>query len=79
MNDSVRVKILSVKDGKIGLSIRQAQTGSTGRQSRQSFEDKLSKFLKDSDERQAALRKIGKPKEEEKAVFLISGLRKPLA
>lgn len=57
MNDSVKVKILSIKDGRIGLSIRQAQTGWAERQSRQSFEDKLSKFLKDSDERQAALRK----------------------
>lgn len=57
MNDSVRVKILAVKEGKIGLSIRQAQTGSHKRQNRQSFEDKLNKFLKDSDERQSALKK----------------------
>ncbi|NLY88464.1 MAG: S1 RNA-binding domain-containing protein [Firmicutes bacterium] len=69
MNESVRVKILSIKDGKIGLSIRQAQTGSTGRQSRQSFEDKLSKFLRDSDERQAALRKSWESKRRGKGSF----------
>ncbi len=57
MNDPVRVKILSVKEGKIGLSIRQAKDPSQRRRSQESFEDKLTKFLKDSDERQSDLKK----------------------
>lgn len=57
MNDSVRVKILSIKEGKIGLSIRQANARSQKRQSQQTFEDKLTKFLKDSDERQSDLKR----------------------
>ncbi|NLM37002.1 MAG: S1 RNA-binding domain-containing protein [Firmicutes bacterium] len=56
LNDQVKVKILSMQDGKIGLSIRQAQP-KPSRQSQQSFEDKLAKFLKDSDERQSDLRR----------------------
>ncbi|HHZ20546.1 MAG TPA: S1 RNA-binding domain-containing protein [Firmicutes bacterium] len=55
MNDTVKVKILSMQDSKVGLSIRQVQE--RPRQSKQSFEDKLARFLKDSDERQSALRK----------------------
>ncbi|MBS3887539.1 MAG: S1 RNA-binding domain-containing protein [Dethiobacter sp.] len=54
--DKVKVKILSVDgNGKIGLSIKQASSsggrGSHSKASRMSFEDKLNKFLKDSDER----------------------------
>ncbi|MBS4008448.1 MAG: S1 RNA-binding domain-containing protein [Clostridium sp.] len=54
--DKVKVKILSVDgNGKIGLSIKQANSsggrGSQSKASRMSFEDKLNKFLKDSDER----------------------------
>ena len=56
LNDQVKVKILSIQDGKIGLSIRQAQP-KPNRQSQQSFEDKLAKFLKDSDERQSDLKR----------------------
>ncbi|HEY8391685.1 MAG TPA: S1 RNA-binding domain-containing protein [Capillibacterium sp.] len=56
LNDQVKVKILSMQDGKIGLSIRQAQP-KPNRQSQQSFEDKLAKFLKDSDERQSDLKR----------------------
>jgi S1 RNA binding domain protein len=71
-NDRVKVKILSY-DGKqkIGLSIRQAQPGASAtrrmaprgpggpprRGGRQTFEDKLARFLKDSDERQSDLRR----------------------
>jgi len=55
ISDVVKVKILSMQEGKIGLSIRQAQP--KPKQSRQSFEDKLSKFLKDSEERQSELKK----------------------
>lgn len=57
MDEIVKVKVLSMKDGKIGLSIRQAQPPRQPRQSRQSFEDKLAKFLKDSDERQSQLKR----------------------
>ncbi len=60
--DKVRVKVLSVDGkGKIGLSIK--QTSSNGRSSynskaaRQSFEDKLSKFMKESDERLQEVRR----------------------
>lgn len=56
LNDQVKVKILSMQNGKIGLSIRQAQP-KPNRQSQQSFEDKLAKFLKDSDERQSDLKR----------------------
>jgi len=67
MNDSVKVKVLSFDDGgeKIGLSIRQAQEGGSqrGRNSRRprvSFEDRLAKFMKESDKKQADLRKSQK-------------------
>ncbi|HBL36801.1 MAG TPA: RNA-binding protein S1, partial [Firmicutes bacterium] len=56
LNDQVKVKILSMQNGKIGLSIRQAQP-KPSRQNLQSFEDKLAKFMKDSDERQSDLKK----------------------
>lgn len=86
VNDMVTVKVLSVdKDGKIGLSIRQAkeqpaapqggsherggdrerrpprgtrnERGSRLSGPRISFEDKMSRFLKDSEERLAALKR----------------------
>ncbi|SFU99712.1 S1 domain-containing RNA-binding protein [Alicyclobacillus macrosporangiidus] len=71
INDSVTVKVIHVdKDGKIGLSIRQAMDnpnpspggrrrpgGRYGGGSRQSFEDKLLRFMKDSEERLQALRR----------------------
>lgn len=57
MDEIVKVKILSMKDGKIGLSIRQAQPPRQPRQNRQSFEDKLAKFMKDSEERQSELKR----------------------
>ncbi len=65
--DKVKVKVLNVNDdGKIGLSIKRAQSDSTGSSaprkkgsmpSKTSFEDKVSKFLKDSDEKQQDLKK----------------------
>jgi S1 RNA binding domain protein len=81
LDDKVTVKVINVdKDGKIGLSIRQAvdkpaeaRTGRSyadGRRddfgrgrgfrnqaSKLSFEDKMSRFLKDSEERISSLRK----------------------
>ncbi|WP_122627353.1 S1 domain-containing RNA-binding protein [Lucifera butyrica] len=68
--DRVKVKVLSIDErGKIGLSIKQLQTSvpkkthanDNRRPNRMnntlSFEDKLSKFLKDSDERLTDLKK----------------------
>lgn len=71
----VKVKIISVDaNGKISLSIRKAQVKPPKRSSQPmqmdwgkkdigvglSFEDKLSKFLKDSDEKQQQIKKNGK-------------------
>ncbi|HAV21500.1 MAG: S1 RNA-binding domain-containing protein [Bacillota bacterium] len=63
-NDVVKVKILSVEGDKIGLSIKQANPDYRPMRSRrtpsaaqQSFEDKLSKFLKESDERLSDLKR----------------------
>ncbi len=68
--DRVKVKVLSVDErGKIGLSIKQLQEASpkkshAGNEHRRSnklstlsFEDKLNKFLKDSDERLTDLKR----------------------
>lgn len=63
--DQVKVKILSVNENgsKIALSIKQAQEGYVpGRSSRRrvmsnSFEDKLGRFMKESEERQSDLRR----------------------
>ena len=79
VNDEVTVKVINVdNDGKIGLSIRQADEnapaarpnnfgggrprhgnshGGHGGGSRQSFEDKMNRFMKDSEERLQALRR----------------------
>lgn len=54
--DTVKVKVINIDDkGKIGLSIRQAKV--KPKKPDVSFEDKLSKFIKDSDERLASLKK----------------------
>lgn len=67
-DQKVKVKILSIsEDGKISLSIRQAKPKTTKpieidwnrtdeKQKYMSFEDKLSKFLKDSSEKQDQLK-----------------------
>lgn len=67
--DKVKVKILSIDSGgKISLSIKQAQPKksakspyqwrtNTQEQKNISFEDQLSRFLKDSEERQQSLKK----------------------
>lgn len=84
INDVVTVKVINVdKDGKIGLSIKQAvdrpvsdrrppsndrkpygdrkpyrdRFGGSRMDAKLSFEDKMSKFLKDSEERISSLRK----------------------
>jgi len=51
--DKVKVKVINIDEkGKIGLSIRQAKPKPSI-----SFEEKLTKFIKDSDERIASLNK----------------------
>mgnify|MGYP006299072155 CR=1 FL=1 len=70
-NQKVKVKVISIgDDGKISLSIRQAKPKKSkkqpveidwskrgsGKQKGMSFEDKLSSFLKDSNERQEQLK-----------------------
>ncbi len=65
-NDKVKVKVINVdKEGKIGLSIKQAEPGYESKRGRRpqprepkvTFEDKLAKFIKDSDERQAEVKR----------------------
>ena len=57
--DKVKVKVVAIDEkGKIGLSIKQLQEKKADDgASSASFEDKLSKFLKDSDERLTDLRR----------------------
>lgn len=59
-NDKVIVKVISVDlKGKIGLSIKQAVSAprSSKKKFQASFEDKLAKFLKESEEQQQFLRR----------------------
>lgn len=65
-SDKVKVKVLSLDGkGKIGLSIRQAAGGGPRRRDgrpgggpgRRTFEDKLQRFIKESDERLADLKR----------------------
>jgi len=58
-NDVVRVKVINVQDGKIGLSIRQANGSPPERRRPPSrhFEDRLARFLRESDEKLADLRR----------------------
>jgi len=56
--DRVVVRVLSDANGKIGLSIRQAvRRGPRDRRSHGSFEDKLARFMKESDERLTDLKR----------------------
>lgn len=64
-NDPVRVKVLSLDErGRVALSIKQADPNyrpegqRPRRHGAQSFEDKLSRFLKDSEDRLTDLRRI---------------------
>lgn len=65
--DHVKVKVIHVDEkGKIGLSIKQANPSpkvtKERRQPTVSFEDKLAKFIKDSDERQLEFRRATESK-----------------
>lgn len=66
VGDDVTVKVINIADdGKIGLSIRKAKEGSRpprggGKRPQRrsvSFEDKLNRFLKDSEENLASLKR----------------------
>lgn len=67
-DETVKVKVINVSDGKIGLSIKQVNpkpqstTSKFSRNRRKpnsgiGFEDRLSRFLKDSEERQQSLKR----------------------
>ncbi|TYP50875.1 S1 RNA-binding domain-containing protein [Thermosediminibacter litoriperuensis] len=58
-NDIVKVKVIAVsEDGKISLSIRKTKENQRHRRmSNLSFEEKLARFLKESEERQQDLRR----------------------
>ena len=63
-NDTVKVKILSMDDsGRIGLSIKQAnpdyqrRSVVESRSNKADFEKKVARFMKESEERQADLKK----------------------
>ncbi|MDD2212431.1 MAG: S1 RNA-binding domain-containing protein [Clostridia bacterium] len=66
--DKIKVKVINIDEkGKIGLSIKQVnppkgtansyRERSRGRLNTETFEDKLAKFLKESDEKQLEFRK----------------------
>ncbi|MDO4582124.1 MAG: S1 RNA-binding domain-containing protein [Bacillota bacterium] len=64
VGDSVLVKIISSEGGKIGLSIKQAQTAPPVYEQAPEqplreggFEDQLARFMKDSNEKMASLKK----------------------
>ncbi|MFZ7121650.1 MAG: S1 RNA-binding domain-containing protein [Eubacteriaceae bacterium] len=74
-SDNVKVKIISITQEKIGLSIRQAKPKKVENKPKpkpkynnfkksnlnvNTFEDQVSQFLKDSEERQQALKKTSK-------------------
>ena len=55
VGDEVKVKVINIEDnGKIGLSIRQAKEKP---KPTINFEDKIARFMKDSDEKLASLNK----------------------
>lgn len=58
LNERVRAKVISVdKEGKIGLSIKQLNEYQSKKVPSLSFEDRLSKFFKDSVDRQKDIKK----------------------
>ncbi|WP_044895783.1 S1 domain-containing RNA-binding protein [Bacillus alveayuensis] len=67
VGDMVEVKVINVeKDGKIGLSIKKAKEQTSAQRSRnrandrsskESFEQKISRFLKESEDRLASLKR----------------------
>ncbi|EGL81874.1 RNA binding S1 domain protein [Caldalkalibacillus thermarum TA2.A1] len=62
VNDIVKVKVINVEEnGKIGLSIKQAQDSRpksrASSRRKDSFEDKISKFLRESEDRLMSLKR----------------------
>jgi S1 RNA binding domain protein len=62
IGDSVTVKVLAIRDGKIALSIKKAMNRPERphrgtRERGEGFEEKLNRFLKDSEDRQSSLKK----------------------
>ena len=62
VGDEIQVKVINVeKDGKIGLSIKKAKDKPvrqvSSRERMESFESKMNRFLKDSEDRLASLKK----------------------
>ncbi|NBJ71259.1 MULTISPECIES: S1 domain-containing RNA-binding protein [Clostridia] len=62
VGDEVKVKVINVeKDGKIGLSIKKAvvkpKRQRDNRERMETFESKMNRFLKDSEDRLASLKK----------------------
>lgn len=61
--DKVKVKVIAIENGKIGLSIKQANPKPRREREKReekylgNFEERLAKFIKDSDERQQDLRR----------------------
>ncbi|SHM21700.1 S1 RNA binding domain protein [Caldanaerovirga acetigignens] len=58
-NDVVKVKVIAIsEDGRVSLSIRKTRENAKPRRTNaMSFEEKLAKFLKESEERQKDLKK----------------------
>ncbi|HHV93033.1 MAG TPA: S1 RNA-binding domain-containing protein [Firmicutes bacterium] len=61
-NDRVKVKVININGDRIGLSIKQVNSASSDnrvnrRISQQEFEERLSKFLRESEQRQQDLRR----------------------
>jgi S1 RNA binding domain protein len=65
--DRVRVKILNVSEGKIGLSIKQAREREKPKKDKANLEDMLSRFFKESDERLQPLKLAKEPKRRNKS------------
>lgn len=61
IGDTVKVKVLSLREGKIGLSIKKTMEKEWPlryqRERREGFEEKLNRFLKESEDRQSSLKK----------------------
>ncbi|MFC8688221.1 S1 RNA-binding domain-containing protein [Brevibacillus porteri] len=63
IGDTVKVKVLNLREGKIGLSIKKTMEKEKERPPRyqrergEGFEEKLNRFLKESEDRQSSLKK----------------------
>ncbi|HHV43288.1 MAG TPA: S1 RNA-binding domain-containing protein [Firmicutes bacterium] len=54
----IKVKVINIEDGKIGLSLRRVNDAPRrSKQDLKAFEEKLNKFLKESEKRQSDLKR----------------------